>query len=497
LGAIVAAFSKKGENIIPKVVRMLNELQHRGNEAHGIATPNSIEIARSIREIKEISLRSNVAVGHNFSQILPTDSPQPIENQDVKLVFEGRIFPPLDENEAQEILKRNGKGLEEKAENILRMDGSYAFVLLADHKIALGRDAAGLMPLYYGENDKIYAFASERKALWAANIWNVKSFPPGNLAVIDKGEITFKPIKTILKPSTRYISMDRATEQLHSLLAESTCERVQSLDKVAVAFSGGLDSSVIAFFTKNCDVKTYLIYVGMENNLETSNVEQIARFLGLPLQMKTFTENDVEKVLSKVLWLVEEPDVLKVSVAIPFYWTAEIAHKMGLNVLLAGQGGDELFGGYYRYLREYAQSGVKGLEDALYHDVVLSYKVNFERDNKVCMFHNVELRLPFVDYDLTLFALGLPVNLKIESKKDMLRKKVLREVAKRIGLPPAVYNMRKKAIQYSTGVNKALQNIAKRKGLSLRRFIKEEFSKTIREKNKIFNRLKESLNVSS
>jgi len=478
LGALVASFSRNGKNVVPKVVRMLAVLQHRGRDMCGIATPDFLEISRSVQELTSLDIGSNVAIGHNFSRILPKDVPQPVQDRDSKIVFEGRFFPPLAENEAQEIMKSGGKNIQEKARNVIKnMDGSYAFAFLTSHRIILGRDPVGPTPLYYGEENEIFAFASERRALWTLGVQNAKSFPPGNLAITDDKGMSFQPVRTIIKPDAKPILMGDAANRLQSLLIQSIGERILDAKRVALAFSGGLDSSVIASFAKKYDSEIQLIHVGMEGQPEIQQVKGLAEFLDLPLRIKSFTPEDVKKVLPEALWLIEEPDILKVSVAIPFYWIAEVASKMDIKVLLAGQGCDELFGGYHRYLREYEFSGGKGIEDALYRDVLSSHEVNLDPDNKACAFQGVELRLPFADYDLALFSLGLPANLKIASARDHLRKRVLREVAKRAGLPSAIYNARKRAIQYSTRIDRVLRKLAREEGLSLRDFIRQSFLK--------------------
>ena len=242
-----------------------------------------------------------------------------------------------------------------------------------------------------------------------------------------------------------------------------------------MAFSGGLDSSVIAVLTKICGTNTRLISVGLEDQPEVRYAEAAAEALGLPLHLQTYTIRDVEEVLPRVLWLIEEPDMVKVGVAIPFYWTAETASKLGYSVLLAGQGGDELFGGYQRYLREYAQSGVLAVQKAMYRDVASSYETNFQRDNQVCSFHKVELRLPFADRDIAHFSLGLPLSLKIDSTTDPLRKRVLRRVAQSLGMPTFIANKTKKAVQYATGVDKALRRLARGRGITLRSMLEEVF----------------------
>jgi len=176
------------------------------------------------------------------------------------------------------------------------------------------------------------------------------------------------------------------------------------------------------------------------------------------------------------LWLIEEPDVMKVSVAIPFFWTAETASKTGCHVLLAGQGADELFGGYHRYLSDF-RLGAQALQKSIFHDVALSYETNFQRDEPVCAIHGIDLRLPYVDREVVHFALSLPTNMKIDSANDSLRKLVLRQVAKKLGIPDFVVNRPKKAVQYATGVDKALKELAHRKGLTKQSYVKQVFMK--------------------
>ena len=478
MGAIAAAVNRKEENVVPTVVAMLKQLTHRGVDAHGVATPNSAITAKSIEEIAVKNISSSVALGHNLSRILPRDQPQPVQGDGFTLVFEGRLFPSPSLSEVDEIAEKLGANPLRNVRHVIeKLEGAYAFAIAVSNKIIAGRDMFGINPLYYGENDTTCAVASERKALWTLGIKNVKSFPPGHVAVVNAQGFSFKPIKTIVQPPQENVDMETAAERLQDLLLESTRKRVSDLEKVAVAFSGGLDSSVIAVLAKNCGIKVQLVSVGLENQPEVEFAETAAEALGLSLHLQTYTMSDVERILPKVLWLIEEPDTVKASIAIPFYWTAENASKLGCNVLLAGQGGDELFGGYQRYLREYAQLGVEAVQKTMYHDVAKSYETNFQRDNQVCSFHKVELRLPFVDRDVVYFSLGLPLSLKIESAEDRLRKRVLRQVAQNLGIPMFIANKTKKAVQYTTGVNKAIQRLAKRKGLTLREYVENIFRK--------------------
>jgi asparagine synthase (glutamine-hydrolysing) len=104
---------------------------------------------------------------------------------------------------------------------------------------------------------------------------------------------------------------------------------------------------------------------------------------------------------------------------------------------------------------------------------------NLERDWKACNAHNVELRLPFAARKVVGFALSLPLEVKLEPEKDTLRKLVLRRVAKNLGLPSFIADKPKKAIQYTTGINKVLGKLAEQQGLSVREYVEEAFQKTL------------------
>lgn len=478
MGAIAMIVDKSGNNAVPTVIAMLRELAHRGTDAYGVSFRTGVKIAESLQELDDANLKSNIAIGYNLSRSSDGDIPQPILAKDCALVFDGRIFPSSEKPGVEELASRLKDDLIENARRVLNeFDGAYAFAISHSDRIIAARDMHGLVPMYYGENRRTCGVASERKALWALGMRNVKSFPPGNVAAINKRGFAFERVATIEQPQTKSIDMEVAINHLRELLLESTIDRVGDSEKVAVAFSGGLDSSVIAALAKVSGVDVRLISVGLENQSELQHAEKASRALELPIQVQTHDLGSVKEVVSKALWLIEDPNLMKVGIAIPFFWTAEIAHRIGCRVLLAGQGSDELFGGYQRYLRELQRKGPEALREILFQDVVSSYKTNFQRDYPICAYHKVELRLPFIDREVMSFALGLPLELKIESTDDLLRKRILRRVAANLKIPDFIADRPKKAIQYATGTDKALRKIARSEGLTVRDYLNKLSSK--------------------
>ena len=482
MSAIIAIVNKRGENATETAVAMLKMLKHKDVEDFGVASPNIVNIEKSIEALQNQNVDSPVVVGHVFSKIFAHDKPQPMKfDDDATLVFDGRIYPTTKVSDAEVVTKKlhNHKGT---IKNLIdKCEGCFAFAVAEPKKIIVGRDVMGIHPFYYGENADIAALASERKALWRIGIKTVNSFPPGNMAFVDRNGFKFKPIKTLAYSKAKQTKMQASAKKLQKLLHRSVKERVSGLSEVAVAFSGGLDSSIIAFLAANSGVDVHLIHVSLENQQETEQAKKAAEELKLPIHAYIYDEKDVEKILPKVLWLIEETDPIKASIGIPFYWTAEKAAEMKIKVMLAGQGADELFGGYKRYINDYLRYGSEKLRETLFNDVLKLHENNFERDFKICNYHSVELRLPFATHQIAKFATELPVELRIGTKDSGLRKLVLRRVAENLGLPQFIVKKPKRAIQYATGVNKTLEKLAAIKGVSMKEYMQETFQTALKK----------------
>jgi asparagine synthase (glutamine-hydrolysing) len=482
--SVIAVFNKRGENAVPTAVLMLTPLKHKGADTFGIATPNKIVIDAALERLSTQELESPTVVGHVFVKVTPKDKPQPVPAGKTALVFDGRIYHPhVGLSETDLVAKTvQESGSEAGAEELIRgFNGCFALAIAEKGKLVVGRDTLGLYPLYYGENASLFAFASECKALWKIGIKRAKFFPPGALMVVDGKGFKIKPVKALKRPKVASTSLDEAADKLVALLEGSVRDRTSGLDEIAIAFSGGLDSSLIAWLAKKAGVKVHLIHVSLEKQPETEQAERAAELLDLPFHKCLYSEEDVRQVLPKVLWAMENPNLVAASIGVPFFWTAERAAELGFKVLFAGQGADECFGGYKRYQSIYTRFGEEVAENALVHDVLMAYKTNFERDSKICAFNNLELRLPFASHALTEFALGLPLKMKIESPSDPLRKVVLRKAAEKIGMPPQIVNRPKKAVQYATGVAKAIKKLAKKDRLTVKQFLQRLFSEAFKD----------------
>jgi asparagine synthase (glutamine-hydrolysing) len=467
----IAVYNKKGDPALPTVINALENTQDKQPMNFTVCSPKKNVSHKSLDVLSRQDSDSSVVIGCSFTnEAKKTYSFLQLDN--ATTVFEGVIYTSaIKENLTQEVNKKLPQNEAQLQALIEKTEGDYAAFMLKNEEIAAVRDPIGAQPLYYGENKEIAAFASNCKTLWQLEIDKALSFPPGNLCLLTKAGFQFKPIKTFIYAESIQISMDDAAWKAQKFLENAIEARVAGLKEVAVAFSGGLDSSLIAYMASKCGVKVDLIHVSLENESEIETAFEASEKLDLPMQVHLFKESDVERALPQIVDFIEEANPVKAAIGVPVYWTAQKTQEAGHTVLLAGQGADELFGGYQRYVNEYCSDGTEKVRQIMFNDVIKIHENNLERDKKICINTDIELRLPFCSFDLAEFTLSLPVDLKFEQKQDSLRKLALRKVALNLGLPMSIVNKPKKAVQYSTGINNAIKRMAQKNGQTVNEYI--------------------------
>ena len=403
------------------------------------------------------------------------------ESEELVLGVDGAFFEfPLDAPAHYASKVFATKPVPSAAATILQERGTFALLCYRRSRLFAFRDLNGLKPLYYARARNLIAFASERKALWKIGLPKTMRIIPGFLYAAGSGGLSRARLAQVPRLRERPINLASAASQLTSLLMRSIETITKGIDRVAVAFSGGLDSALTAAMTKSRNPRVELLSVGLLNSPELSTVQEYARQLNLPVTVEAFRTDLLEKYVRRVLWLIEEPNLMKVSVAVPLHWSAMIAARTGFKVLLCGQGSDELYGGYYKFARILDRKGRKALVSELYHSVTRAYEVNYERDEQATCPSGVELRTPFADLDVIRFSLTIPAEFKVRPGDDRVRKWVLREVARNIGVPEEIVWRRKMAIQHGTGVENAIRRLAKNQNLPVDSYLKKLHAEVIK-----------------
>ena len=414
-----------------------------------------------------------IALGHNLLSIYDLydrqSVAQPVGNENLVLVFNGELY---NFNTIRNLVTKLGCDDEIKSDSeallhlidfyndgdllkAVRMaqkmiDGDYAFAVWDGDNLAIVRDSLGVKPLFYAVGDDLCAFASSRDSLHELGFEEIQTLLPEHV-LFNWDDIA--PAQNIYE---KFMEVDAS--KLNKLLKLSVSKRVEGLDNVGVIFSGGVDSSILAMLLKDisCNKKLdiTLYAVGREGSKDLEAAKYAAEYLELPLKTQLITEELIKEHIGEVVHAIGDDNLMKVGVGLTTYFACRMAHEDGQKVAISGQGADELFGGYNRYLKSYEEDT---LEFEIRQDISNMYHVNLERDDACAMLSSVELRLPFLDEKLVEYAVNLPIRYKISGPGDVLRKNILRKLAFNEGLDTEIAYRPKKAAQYGTGIDKILR----------------------------------------
>ncbi len=224
----------------------------------------------------------------------------------------------------------------------------------------------------------------------------------------------------------------------------------------ALAFSGGLDSSVIAYLMK--DLTPTLYTVGLKNSRDVKNAVEVSKVLGLRVEIIEFTENDILEGVKFLKKIDESMSPVEISFELPLYF---VLKKSKEKVVYCGQGADELFGGYRKYLEN---------PEKMSGDLEKLLDVGLKREVTIAKRLGKKLEYPYLNSEITGLSKEMPLECKIRGD---IRKWILRMAAEIIGVPEIITRREKKAAQYGSGVWKEMKRMAKRNGKEISEFIEK------------------------
>jgi asparagine synthase (glutamine-hydrolysing) len=273
-------------------------------------------------------------------------------------------------------------------QTLKRVNGMFAFALW-DRKVRflhLARDRIGEKPLYYGRNGQKFLFASELKAIRASSGFQPRidkaalgmflrhNFIPAPYSIyegiqklpagahftlaLDRAEQLDEPrkywsLKAVAEKGIR--SQNRGGEEdvlqrSRELLYDAIDIRLEADVSLGAFLSGGIDSSlVVALMQSRSSSKVKTFTIGFEERAynEAEQARSIARYLGTDHTELCVTSAETRDVVPSLPYLYDEP--FADSSQIPTYLVSKLASQ-AVTVSLSGDGGDELFGGYNRYV---------------------------------------------------------------------------------------------------------------------------------------------------
>jgi len=354
-------------------------------------------------------LEGGVGFGHRRLSIIDLESgqqPMQVENGRYWIVFNGEIYNYRDlkqgleakysftTNSDTEVLLRLYQEHGAKCVELLR--GMFAFAIY-DHEaqeLFIARDHLGQKPLYYWHGEDEFAFSSEIKGLLAYNpelrvmnpealyeylsiriitpprsmFRDIYKIPPGHMLTYRSGRVDIRQYWSLDYRDKLQGNLPDVVEQLDQEFIKTVEYHLVSDVPVGAFLSGGVDSGLIVAamsgltgggfdtFTGDVDYKTHseLPYAKeLSNRYQTNN------------HVLSFSPRLVDS-LPDILWHLDEPSD---SLSVAMYYICRLASKH-IKVILGGDGGDELFGGYDRYYGNVYASYYAMLPEAFRHQVV-------------------------------------------------------------------------------------------------------------------------------
>lgn len=345
-------------------------------------------------------------------------------------------------------------------------DGMYALAVSDGETLVLARDPIGKKPIYYCDG-RTFAFASERKALVrvAAREGSVvKRLPPGHVLTVRPGQAPrVEPFEAIPAAPVDILDMDTAVRMYEETLQRAITRRARRLKRAAVLFSGGVDSVLVARMLQRAGLEVTGYAMGMDGSGDVKAAEAAARDMGMALRVARVDAEMLERDLPDIVRASEIAGPLQVEVAIPMWYASRMAHEDGHRVIFTGQAADELFAGYDWYRKVVAEKGHVELHARLWDDVRALPVDTLEREDRITMAHELELRAPFLDQDVIRLAMRVAPQLKLHGPDDLMRKHPHRQAALRLGVPAHIALREKSPAQEGASVHTLLEQLARRR----------------------------------
>ncbi|RLJ09149.1 MAG: asparagine synthase (glutamine-hydrolyzing) [Candidatus Aenigmatarchaeota archaeon] len=366
----ICGFNWEDRGLVKRCVQVLS---HRGPDDKGVYTDSHVSLGHARLSIIDLSKKGK----------------QPLSNEDgsIWITYNGEIY---NYRELRRVLEKKGHKFfsntdtevivhayeEWGSDAVRKLRGMFAFCVYDSVRkiLLLARDPVGKKPLYYYFDGKRFVFASEIKAVLEFDECERRIDSDGLLSYLafqySLGNRTlFKGIKKLLGGNfmvfdlkskklkiSRYWDVKEEIlnrsegffiRRLKDLLEESAKLRLISDVPVGAFLSGGIDSSTAtAFAKKYIGYDFHTFSMGFETFSELEYAKKVADYLETKHHEIIIKENDVIREFSKIAWHFDEP--VGDPAIIANYFLSKEARKY-VKVVLAGEAGDELFGGYENY----------------------------------------------------------------------------------------------------------------------------------------------------
>ena len=272
-----------------------------------------------------------------------------------------------------------------------RLRGMFAFAIYDGDTLFCARDRFGIKPFYYVESNGIFAFASEAKALLGfldsvetdptafsdyitfqfplegrTLFKGVNELPPGHFLVVRDGKIRCERYWDVHYEPDFDHDLKWFETRLQDLMADSISAHLVSDVPVGTYLSGGIDSSLVTMLSKDGITRAFHGKFAEDPAYDESAFARIsADAAGVPLEETVITSRDFISHIEDVIYHLDFP--LAGPGSFPQFMVSKLASRH-VKAVLGGQGGDEIFAGYARYLIAYFEQCINAALEGTYRN---------------------------------------------------------------------------------------------------------------------------------
>lgn len=224
--------------------------------------------------------------------------------------------------------------------------------------------------------------------------------------------------------------------------------------RIGIAFSGGVDSSLISKILSDLEYDVTLLTIGFSESHDILFAKEVNEQLEFPHHVLEIDADSFEKISSDINKKIQTDNLSWNENCIAFYYVSKLAASLNIDAVVTANGIDELFCGYnaYREVISQGESAVNKLMDEKIENEIKMMKAV----NQISSEFGVEILQPLLDLEFIKYAKTIPISDKIHDSEDLMRKHVIRKLAYEIKIPEISYTKRKKALQYGTKIHKKL-----------------------------------------